>query len=167
MSKPVFAYGSNMCSGRFRAYRIQPEQTGRAAVLSGYRLVFDNESIDRSGKANLEPHGGSETWGVIYLIPDTDLQKLDDGEVGYHRMLLPVRTASNTAVEACVYIASAQCRNAALRPYTWYKRFLVEGAREHLLPAEYIAALESIDAVQDADTARDLRKRSLACEAQL
>ena len=97
MSKPVFAYGSNMCSGRFRAYRIQPEQTGRAAVLSGYRLVFDNESIDRSGKANLEPHGGSETWGVIYLIPDTDLQKLDDGEVGYHRMVCGKRAGACVA----------------------------------------------------------------------
>jgi len=116
MSKPVFAYGSNMCSGRFRAYRVIPEHTGRAALLSGYRLLFDKESTDGSGKANLEPHGGSETWGVTYLIPDGDLQKIDDGEVGYHRVLLPVMTANNTNVEAWVYIASAQRRNAALRP---------------------------------------------------
>jgi len=71
-----------MCSGRFRAYRVNPERTGQGAILSGYRLIFDKESIDESGKANLELHGGSETGRVIYFIPDADLRKLDDGEVG-------------------------------------------------------------------------------------
>ena len=27
MSQLVFAYGSNMCSGRFRAYRVHPEKS--------------------------------------------------------------------------------------------------------------------------------------------
>jgi hypothetical protein len=30
-----------------------------------------------------------------------------------------------------------QDSDPALRPYFWYKRFLVEGAREHSLPAEF------------------------------
>jgi hypothetical protein len=33
--------------------------------------------------------------------------------------------------------------DAALRPCTWYKRFLVEGAREHSLPAEYMEELQN------------------------
>jgi hypothetical protein len=36
MSQQVFAFGSNMCSGRFRAYGVSAEGTGRAAVLLGY-----------------------------------------------------------------------------------------------------------------------------------
>jgi hypothetical protein len=50
-----------------------------------------------------------------------------------------------------------------VRPYIWYKRFLVEGAQEHLLPPEYIAELERIDAIQDSDEQRDRERRALAC----
>ena len=45
--------------------------------------------------------------------------------------------------------------------------FVVEGAREHALPVDYITNLESIDAVRDADAAaRDRRKRALARHEQ-
>src|SRR5208283_3782061 len=63
MSEKVFAYGSNMCSGRFRAYTVSPEGEGRAALLRAYRLVFNKRSQDGSGKANVEPHEPSHVWG--------------------------------------------------------------------------------------------------------
>ena len=56
--------------------------------------------------------------------------------------------------------------NQTLTPYTWYKRFLVEGAREHSLPEDYIAELDRIDAVADTDERRDREKRALACHAE-
>jgi hypothetical protein len=65
-----------------------------------------------------------------------------------------------------VYIATSPSNERSLRPYTWYKRFIVKGAREHHLPDEYVAYLESIEAVQDTDAVRDRRKRELACQAQ-
>jgi hypothetical protein len=166
MSQKVFAYGSNMCSGRFRAYRVRPKGAGVGALLTGYRLLFDKESTDGSGKANVEAHEGSESWGVLYVISDADLRTLDDGEVGYRRLQLPVRTTDNVSWQAWVYVAITPNNDAGLRPYTWYKRFLVEGAREHALPANYITNLENIDAVQDGDAARERRKRALACQAQ-
>lgn len=64
-----------------------------------------------------------------------------------------------------MYIAKKPQHDPALRPYTWYKRFLVEGAREHSLPAEYIAELERIEAVPDTNEQRDREKRALACRA--
>jgi gamma-glutamylcyclotransferase len=166
MSQNVFAYGSNMCSGRFRAYHLRPEGAGRGALLTGYRLLFNKASTDRSGKANVEAHEGSETWGVLYEISDADLRTLDDGEVGYRRLKLPVLATDNVESHAWVYVAVTTNSDAALRPYTWYKRFLVEGAREHGLPAEYITNLELIDAVQDANEVRNRRKRALPCHAQ-
>jgi hypothetical protein len=167
MSQQVFAFGSNMCSGRFRAYGVSPEGTGRAAVLPGHHLLFNKKSTDdKSGKANVAAHAGSEVWGVLYTIPDADLETLDKGEGGYRRVRLSLRLTDNTNTGAWVYIAKKPRDDAALRPYTWYKRFLVEGAREHALPAEYIAELENIVAEQDADAARDRRKRALACQAQ-
>ncbi len=166
MCQNVFAYGSNMCSGRFRAYRVRPEGAGCGALLTGYRLLFNKESTDGSGKANVEAHEGSETWGVLYVISDADLRTLDDGEAGYRRLQLPVRTTDNVESQAWVYVASNPKNDAGLRPYTWYKRFLVEGAREHSLPERYIAELEGIVAVQDVNQERDRRKRALACQAE-
>ena len=166
MSQNVFAYGSNMCSGRFRAYEVHPEGAGRSAVLRGYRLLFNKRSTDGSGKANVESREGAEVWGVMYSIPDAELHLLDDGEIGYKRVTLPVRTTDNAESHAWVYIASPPNTGDGLRPYNWYKRFLVEGAIEHTLPPAYTATLESIDAVQDTDAARDRRKRALVCRSE-
>jgi len=167
MSEKVFAYGSNMCSGRFRAYAVSPETSGSSALLPAYRLLFNKRSQDGSGKANVEPHDGGQVWGVLYTIPDADLATLDRGEgTGYHRARMPVRINGNEMTEAWVYLASRPSNDTSPRPYSWYKRFLVEGAREHSLPAQYIATLENIEAVHDTDGARDQQRRALACEAQ-
>ena len=165
MSELVFAYGSNMCSGRLRDYKVSPEGVGRAALLREYRLRFNKLSVkDNSGKANVEPYSKGEVWGVLYSIPDADLSTLDAGEGrGYFKMRLPISLAGGGTMETWVYLASKPSHDSALRPYIWYKRFLVEGAREHLLPPEYIADLERIDAIQDADAQRDRERRALAC----
>jgi hypothetical protein len=84
----------------------------------------------------------------------------------YRRVRLSLRLTDNTNTDAWVYVAKKPTDDPALRPYTWYKRFLVEGATDHALPVEYIAALENIAAEQDADAARDRRKRALACQVQ-
>jgi cation transport regulator ChaC len=165
MSQKVFAFGSNMCSGRFRHYRMHPEGEGRAALLSEYRLLFNKKSNDGSGKANAELHPGGQVRGVLYAIPDADLKTLDDGEKGYYRTKLPVSTTDSSITEAWVYLASEPSNDSALRPYTWYKRFLVEGARQHALLPEYIAKLEQIEATQDPNHKRDRKMRAIACRA--
>ena len=166
MREKIFAYGSNMCSGRFRAYAVSPEGEGPAALLPAYRLVFNKRSQDGSGKANVEPDESSHVWGVLYTIPDSDIETLDGGEgAAYRRVRIPVRITDADTTEAWVYLASRPSNDAALRPYSWYKRFLVEGAHEHALPPEYITALERIEAVQDTNEQRDREKRALACRA--
>lgn len=166
MRQQVFAFGSNMCSGRFRAYGVSPECAGRAAVLPGHLLLFNKKSTDdESGKANVAAHAGSDVWGVLYVIPDADLEKLDKGEGGYRKVRLSLRLTDNTNTDAWVYIAKKPQDDPALRPYTWYKRFLVEGAREHALPPEYVVELERIEAIQDPDQQRDREKRALICRA--
>lgn len=165
MSQQVFAFGSNMCSGRFRAYGVVPEGAVRPALLVGYRLVFNKRSTeDKSGKANLEPHEGSDVWGVLYTVSDADLSKLDEGEGGYQRVELRVKASDDTPSAAWVYLAKRPDNTHGLRPYTWYKRFLVEGAREHSLPAAYTEHLERVEAIEDTDTIRDKLKRSLTCQ---
>jgi len=166
MSEKVFAYGSNMCSGRFRAYGVSPEAKGCAAILPAHHLVFNKRSQDGSGKANVEGHQPSHVWGVLYAIPDAHLEILDRGEGrGYNRLRMQVRINDADATEAWVYLASRPSNDTTLRPYTWYKRFLVEGAQEHFLPLDYVAMLEGIEAVTDSDEARNREKRALACRA--
>jgi hypothetical protein len=79
---------------------------------------------------------------------------------------MQVRLIDNN-IDAWVYVASRPSNDAGLRPYTWNKRFLVEGAREHSLPNEYIAELEQIEAVADTNVRRDLEKRASTCRAEL
>ena len=165
MSENVFAFGSNMCSGRFRDYSVVPEGSGRAALLQNYRLCFNKKSQDGSGKANVERYSGGEVWGVLYTISAADLKVLDDGEVGYYREKLPLRMPDGAPIEAWAYLAHESAKQSKLCPYSWYKRFLVEGAREHRLPAPYIEALQGIEADEDKNVRRDREKRSLVCRA--
>lgn len=164
VSEVVFAFGSNMCSLRLRDYSVSPERPGVAAVLRMYRLRFNKRSRDGSGKANAEPDSTGEVWGVLYSIPSEHLKALDQGEgSGYSRRREVVRCEDGTTCEAWVYVASKPDANSTLRPYGWYKRLLVEGAKEHGLPPDYITQLEGIDSVNDPDMARDRKKREIQC----
>lgn len=101
----------------------------------------------------------------MYLIPDADLAILDKGEGGYTRIRQPlVRDVG--PMDAWVYIAKEASDDAALRPYSWYERFVVDGARLHGLPADYIALLEGIVATEDEDPERDREKRTLMCDGE-
>jgi gamma-glutamylcyclotransferase len=168
MNEQVFAYGSNMCSGRFRAYGVSPQSQGRPAVLRDYRLQFDKKSTkDGSGKANIVTHPGTDVWGVFYSIPEVELEILDKGEgPGYHREQHRVVLADGAFADAWVYVAKDPSDDVGLRPFSWYVRFIVEGAREHGLPAYYIEELERIAPVQDTDAKRDRQKRAFTCEAE-
>lgn len=162
MSERVFAYGSNMCSGRFRAYGVSPEGKGVPAVLAGHRLLFNKKSDDESGKANVERTPKGDVWGVLYTISDADLARLARKEVGYVKRKEPV-TAGDAVLDAWVFVAANPSADP-LQPYSWYRRFLIEGAREHGLPAPYTDALDTIEAIEDSDRERDRRKRAIKCE---
>lgn len=51
----------------------------------------------------------------------------------------------------------------ALHPYSWYKRLVVEGARQHRLPPDYIANIEAMRDTEDADKNRDAANRRISC----
>jgi hypothetical protein len=65
-------------------------------------------------------------------------------------------------VEQLCFKMLVASRNSAIQCYA----LLVEGAREHSLPEDYIAELDRIDAVADTDERRDREKRALACHAE-
>lgn len=75
---------------------------------------------------------------------------------------MPVEITPDLTLDAWVLLASNPDQNV-LHPYSWYLRFLVEGAIEHHLSDEYLENLRAIHAIEDPDPERDQRKRELQC----
>jgi hypothetical protein len=134
-----FAYGSNMALSRMIA-RAPSARSEGAARLPGFRLACDKLGTDGSGKANLRPDAASEVWGVLYTVLPDDLAGLDRHEAGYERVRVEV-CWRGARVAADTYRSTRTTRDPV--PFAWYKRLVVEGAREHRLPADWIRALEA------------------------
>jgi gamma-glutamylcyclotransferase len=122
-----FAYGSNLSFERMRS-RIESAQFVTRARLAGFRLALEKSGRDGSGKANVQRDEGAHVWGVVYRIDVVHWPQLDSFERGYAR------------VET--YVARDLTDDPVA--YDWYKRLLVDGAREHGLPEDYVEALERL-----------------------
>lgn len=141
-----FAYGSNMCSERLRSRITSLNIVGRAS-LKDRKVVFNKRSKDGSGKANLVESPGSVVWGVLYEINVQDLYTLDKIEGGYERITVRVQKPDGSEVEAVTYVSEDLTNDS--RPYKWYKKLLLSGAREHNLPQDYIAYLEGFPVMSE------------------
>ena len=75
------------------------------------------------------------------------MNKLDRIEGGYERVTVRVRQPNGNVVEAVTYISDELTKDA--RPYSWYKKLIISGAREHNLPQDYIVYLEGIPVKSD------------------
>jgi hypothetical protein len=127
--------------------------TGR---VTGYVLRFNKKSDDRSGKGNIVATGKAtdEVWGVVFRIGDAEMEALDISEVGYKPIPIDVVTADGTT-KARTYVAKTQRIDNSLKPYTWYKDFVVRGAQDHGLPQAYIARLEAVEVIDDPNKERE------------
>jgi gamma-glutamylcyclotransferase (GGCT)/AIG2-like uncharacterized protein YtfP len=163
----VFAYGSNLCQGRM-VKRVPSARAAGVGWLPEHAFRFHKRSKEGSAKANAFATGNlaDEVWGVIYEIDPAQIDKLDAAEGegrGYHRREAMVSMRGGDTVCAFAYIADPDAIDDGLKPYTWYKRLVVEGARTHQLPSTYVELIEAAEATEDADRARDARERSQAC----
>lgn len=142
-----FAYGSNMLTARLKK-RTASARFVATGHVKGRRLTFDKVSLDGSGKCDMETceETGSLVHGVLFEVDKAQRAKLDACEglgKGYEMATVSVITVSGS-VEALSYVATKT--QAGLRPYDWYKALVVEGAREHELPAEYVNQIEEVPA---------------------
>jgi hypothetical protein len=163
-----FAYGSNMCTGRLRR-RVPSATAPLVARLTGYTFHFHKRSDDGSGKGNAVETGNrvDVLYGVLFRIDPRQKGDLDAAEgVGHGYVETPTVVADNDGHqhEAFMYVACENCIDNTLSPYSWYKLFVVEGARQHGLPADYIARIEAIPASDDPDGGRDARNRAIKCQ---
>lgn len=170
MSMKYFAYGERMCSVQLHNVVPGAVSLGAAKVM-GYKLFFHNRGQDDfSGKCNIVPvkDPTCEVYGVLYEIPASDRYLLDKAEslgFGNQEITLKVFPVTNEighlvpsypdlGVFAFAYIAHKDNIFEDLVPFTWYKELVINGARAHGLPADYIHHLEQFAAVQDPNVQR-------------
>jgi hypothetical protein len=162
-----FAYGSNMCTGRLTR-RLPSARPLRIARLARYTFHFHKRSDDGSGKGNAL-HTNREAdivWGVIFALDPKEKEVFDQAEglnKGYCDTTVTVTDQAGVNYEAHMYVAEPNSIDDTLRPYSWYKRFVVDGARQHQLPADYVAEIERTEATEDPNRVRDARNREIGC----
>ena len=141
MTHLYFAYGSNLKLARVQA-RVPSARFFARARLPNGRLSLNKRGRDGSGKANLAPEGGAGVWGVLYDVEPEHWTWLDGHEQGYARADVRVHTEEGDEISALTYVATTLTDEPVA--FDWYKRLIVEGAREHGLPGDWVAALERL-----------------------
>jgi gamma-glutamylcyclotransferase len=155
-----FAYGSNMLEAWLRSEnRVPDAKFFSIGYLSGWRLCFHKQSKDGSGKCNIIECGSASdvAYGVVFDVPESQIAALDKVEGaghGYTRAIMEVLCDGAPCISASVYIAEKAYIRPTLIPYTWYRDLVLTGAREHKLPAAYVAGLGRATSMPDADTNR-------------
>jgi gamma-glutamylcyclotransferase len=147
-----FAYASNLCRAIFGERRGMRALASSAARLDDYRLCFDLPvGPGERGVATVEPAAGACVWGAAYLLGRDDSERLDRSEgvhVGlYRRVAVDVTLADGAVVTAFTY--RSFWRTEGRKPSARYLGLILDGAREHGLPAEYVRVLESLERARD------------------
>ena len=146
MSTLYFAYGSNLEWRRMRE-RVPSARKEAIAFLEHHRLACNKRGRDGSAKANLVRAPGDRVWGVLYRLEKAQLAVLDRFESGYERVEVEVRTADGEAHRATTYRSDRITSDPT--PFAWYREMILEGAREHGLPEDYLAILEALPSRPD------------------
>ena len=163
-----FAYGSNMLTARLaeRVPTVRPIGPGR---LSGHQLHFHLSGSDDSGKCNVLETGdpADVVHGVLYELDADRLERLHAAEGAPYAFVELDIVAADRTYRAATYRGRTAYLDDTLVPYDWYCAFVLEGAREHGLPADYVARLAAVENRSDSDTARaELNARILHRQAR-
>ncbi|HEY2772806.1 MAG TPA: gamma-glutamylcyclotransferase [Candidatus Binatia bacterium] len=150
-SRWYFAYGSNMQRATMRGRRMIEPLEVRVGRLDGYALCFDIPiGGGERGVANLAFATGRAVWGVLYLLTQQQHDHLDMTEgvpSGVYRRIQVDVDAEGTIVAAETLLSER--RDPLRRPSHRYHSIVVEGAREHALPPDYVASLEALELAWD------------------
>jgi gamma-glutamylcyclotransferase len=159
----TFAYGSNLPTARIRE-RCPSARSLGIAELRGHELRWHKVSKkDGSGKCDIVASDAPDAsvFGVLFEIAGDEKLALDRAEGlgnGYEETEIDVLCGQDQ-VKTKAYRATNT--DPALQPYTWYRALVIAGAKEHGLPALYIAGLEAVAANEDSDRERHDKNMAL------
>jgi hypothetical protein len=146
-----FAYGSNLDPGTFLGRRRMRPLEARCGKLAGFELCFDLPvGPGERGVANVRRNALAHIWGVSYRLEAAACDWLDRTEgvqVGaYTRLPVKIETGGEI-LDAFTYHSA---RGASGRkPSRRYLGLLLEGARHHGLPDDYVRWLRSLPLAAD------------------
>jgi len=138
-----FAYASNMSRAQMksRAGEIFEEHV---AKLENYKLVFNKKARGGSATANIRPAPGLAVEGVLYKINEAAFRALDRFEGApqhYRRIEINVTSGNGQKLAAQAFIATKV--DKGLRPAPHYLKTILDGAREHGLPEDYLQKIQA------------------------
>ncbi|NJL05231.1 MAG: gamma-glutamylcyclotransferase [Chloroflexaceae bacterium] len=136
-----------MSSARLRQ-RIPITQIVGQAYLCGYTMRCTKRGKDGTGKANLHLDPAGIVWGVLYQLTADALTLLDTFEPNYAHLAVTVQTSDPPSTYAALTYISTHLLDTPCVTRT-YHAYLLAGAHEHQLPADYIAGLAAIPLVAD------------------
>lgn len=163
-----FAYGANLSRAVLAKRGVVPIRREPAVASEAIALAFQHRggfaTLQRSSGAKGRAAAGirdidagtagrayciAQPHGVLYLLDDADLKRLEGRETGYSLQTIAATTYSSGAareVQATAFFSRpALLLPAAVPPTQRYKSLLVEGARQNDLDHLYIEQLAAID----------------------
>jgi len=160
-----FAFGSNLYSERIRINNPSAKFKS-TAKLHDHQLGFNYFSKRWQGApATVLEIPGEHVWGVLWELDLDHLPTLDKQEGVprvYKRKEVQVELEDGTNTTAYTYYL-VKPDEQDKRPSKVYLDVILNGAREHSLPAEYIRKLEAIEHngyTGDVNIGLDLEKRN-------
>ena len=153
-----FAYGSNLHPARLKQ-RAPSAQPKSRAILPAYSLRFHKRGADDSGKCDAFYTGNAtdNLYGFLYTL-DTDERHLLDKAEGLGNGYRHKNTAilhDGELLNIFFYTAEQGHIDSTLKPFSWYKRLVVEGAIFNNLPDAHIQRLKNEPACKDLDKERE------------
>lgn len=138
-----FAYGSNMNLDQM-ARRCPDAEIIRNVRLDGYELAFCGS--ENCGFLTILPKPGSQVEGVMWLVSDLDIQRLNHYEGWprhYRREYLLAKDEKGNQHKVMVYIMNAPYRDEPAIPSRGYLYGVLEGCKQNKInPAKVMRAAE-------------------------
>lgn len=150
-----FAYGSNLYLPRM-TQRVPSAVPLGVAQLPGYRLTFDKLADCGSTKCTIEAteEEAKTVWGTVYRIDPAEQPRLDEAEgPDYEIIDIEVCMSAGERLAVFTYRARPECVGSG-SPFVWYRDLVLQGARQHALPADYVNRIAQVTAIPDPNTAR-------------
>ena len=147
------------------AEKIEPRKDSQYMIRNHIFKFQKKSSKDFSAKGDAERTNNIDdvVYGVLFSIKKEEKRKLDREEglhYGYEEKTVYVFDEKSSGVlssypdmiSAITYYATDI--DSELKPYHWYKRQTVKGARDNELPEDYTKRIESMESIQDDDEKR-------------
>ena len=136
-----FAYASNLKTSVLEdriGDKVLDNIQGR---LIDYGFRFNKKNEDGSARANILISESEDVFGVIYQIGENYREILLSTEPGYRLIRVSVENAHG-AQEAFTFISDEDAEG--IRTKAEYVNTILQGAKEHALPEEYVDFIKSL-----------------------